>query len=63
MLFLERDLRPGTAAPVANALQVHQMLPIGVLASRLQRVAAGGAIEDLATAAVLFLERDLRLSA
>ena len=45
MLFLERDLRPGASAPVASALQVHQVLPIGGLASQLQRFAAGGAHE------------------
>ena len=59
MPFLERDLRLGSSAAVASELQVRQVLPIGWLASQLQRLVAG-AREDLATAAVLFLERDLR---
>ena len=45
VLFLERDLRPGASASMASALQVRQVLLIGVLASQLQRVAAGGALE------------------
>ena len=37
---------------MASTLQAHQVLPIGGLTSQLQRFADGGALEDLATAAV-----------